>query len=791
MRRLVPACLVAALFAAPICLAAPYDDMDYGPFISATFVAPIPKNNLSQRGIAIHFEARLPGDQITETKAGKKTVKLDPGRCGIIFDTELLRYSAGWSGGFINYTGVVFDGGHGANPSPRGTIAFGTTASPGWGHDGDLNDPRPIPHGPLPRDWARYKGLYRSDKGIVFSYTVGDCAVLDMPTVEAIDSTRVFGRSLNVKPTKQALIAVLADVEGGKGRSQGSVVVVEKGDAVTIVRAVNLPPAAVLDVQDSGRILLRLPALNQDAHVKLLLWSGPKADQEAAQAALAKVNDAPNLTPLTKGGKALWNQTVTAPGKRAKDDAPYVVDSIPVPFQNPYKSWMRLGGFDFFSDGRAAVCTWSGDVWIVSGIDGDLAKVTWKRYAAGLFQALGLKVVDDKVYVLGRDQITRLHDLNGDGEADFYECFNNDVMITKNFHEFIFDLQTDAQGNFYFVRGGPVRPGGSGWDKIVPHHGCLFKVSRDGSTLEVVARGFRAPNGMGVGPAGEITCGDNEGTWTPTCPINWIKPGGFYGVPEFAGKDPKMAIRDNPLCWLPHHDPSIDNSNGGQAWVSTTAAFGPLTGQLLHTSYGTCTLFEVLKEEVDGQMQGGVVPLLRFDSGVNRLRFRTEDNALYLTGLRGWQTSAARDAGFYRVRYTGKKAAMPVDLHVTPGTIRITFSAALDRAYAEDTDNYNLQQWNYRWTQSYGSPHFKVSDPKKQGHDDVEVQSASLSPDGRTVTLMIETLQPVMQMKIAYNLKGADGAKVQNAIYNTINVLGDRRAELHVGEFRVVPNSRK
>jgi hypothetical protein len=28
---------------------------------------------------------------------------------------------------------------------------------------------------------------------------------------------------------------------------------------------------------------------------------------------------------------------------------------------------------------------------------------------------------------------------------------------------------------------------------------------------------------------------------------------------------------------------------------------------------------------------------------------------------------------------------------------------------------------------------------------------------------------------------------VQNAIYNTINVVGDQRAELHVGEFRVVP----
>jgi hypothetical protein len=375
--------------------------------------------------------------------------------------------------------------------------------------------------------------------------------------------------------------------------------------------------------------------------------------------------------------------------------------------------------------------------------------------------------------------------LNNDGEADFYECFNNDAMITTNFHEFTFDLHTDPQGNFYFIKGGPVRPGGSGWDKITPHHGSIFKVSKDGSKLEVVARGFRAPNGMCVGPNGEITTGDNEGTWTPTCPINWIKPGGFYGVPDFAGK-PKAefpTMRDNPLCWLPR---DVDNSNGGQVWI-TGKNFGPLSGQLLHTSYGTCKLYNVLKEEAGGQMQGGVVPILpAFDSGICRMRFDEKQNALFLTGLRGWQTTAQKDAGFYRVRYTGKKANLPVDLKVRPGQIAITFSDPLDKSIAADADNYNVEQWNYRWTQNYGSRQFKVSDPKKEGHDPVEVQDASVSPDGKTVTLKIDNLRPVMQMKIQYSLKAADGSAVKSAIHNTINVVGDKRGEVHVGEYRVV-----
>ncbi|HEX3314671.1 MAG TPA: hypothetical protein VHR72_07245, partial [Gemmataceae bacterium] len=395
-------------------------------------------------------------------------------------------------------------------------------------------------------------------------------------------------------------------------------------------------------------------------------------------------------------------------------------------------------------------------------------------------------IVDDKIYVLSRDGVTRLHDLDGDGEADFYECFSNDMMVTPAFHEFVFDLQTDPEGNFYFAKAGPVRAGGSGWEKIVPHHGCLFKLSKDGQKLEVIARGFRAPNGIGVGPHGELTVGDNQGTWTPVCPINWIKPGGFYGVPEFAGKDPKTSIRDNPLCWLTYNGPDvIDNSNGGQVWI-TGNKFGPLSGQLLHTSYGTSSLFSVLKEEVGGEMQGGVVRLLRFDSGVCRGRFIESQNALFLTGLRGWQTNASKDAGFYRVRYTGKPFNEPTDLKVEPGKITITFSDPLDIATAGKADNYRIDQWNYRWTSSYGSPQVKTSDAKKTGIDEVEVESVTVGSDGKTVTLKLAEVKPVMQMRISMTLKAADGTPIRTAIHNTINNVGNLHGEVHVGEFKVV-----
>ena len=42
------------------------------------------------------------------------------------------------------------------------------------------------------------------------------------------------------------------------------------------------------------------------------------------------------------------------------------------------------------------VCTHGGDVWIVSGIDAGLAKLQWRRFAAGLYEPFGLQVVDNK-----------------------------------------------------------------------------------------------------------------------------------------------------------------------------------------------------------------------------------------------------------------------------------------------------------------------------------------------------------------------------------------------------------
>jgi putative heme-binding domain-containing protein len=202
-----------------------------------------------------------------------------------------------------------------------------------------------------------------------------------------------------------------------------------------------------------------------------------------------------------------------------------VIHYIREAYLKPWLCQIRPSGFDFLPGGhRAAVCTWDGDVWLVEGIDDPARGLTWQRIAAGLFQPLGLKVLEGRISVGCRDQIVCLRDLNGDAETDFYECFNSDHQVTEHFHEFAMGLQADPQGNFFHARGAR-----HGLAAVVPQHGTLLRVAKDGESTAILATGFRAPNGVCVNSDGTFFLSDQEGFWTPKNRINWVQPGGFYG----------------------------------------------------------------------------------------------------------------------------------------------------------------------------------------------------------------------------------------------------------------------
>jgi hypothetical protein len=566
---------------------------------------------------------------------------------------------------------------------------------------------------------------------------------------------------LNIPATAAALDLQILQVNGAKGQAGKSSLSI--GD-VSIGVVGKIP---IWNVSDQGAVRLEIPASDKPIKLKLLI---SRCDAKAMAGAMGTTAPPEDLSGLCKGGPARYPEKIILAGTPGKTAGAFIVEDIPFPAKNPWNARMRFGGFDFFKDGRsAAVCTWDGDVWLVSGIDEQLQKVTWQRIATGLFQPLGLKIVanakgEEEIFVSCRDQIVRLHDFNNDGEADFYECFNGDHQVTEHFHEFAMGLQTDAEGNFYYAKAAR-----HALDAVVPQHGTILKVASDGSGTEIVCNGFRAPNGIGIGPRGEIITSDQEGFWMPANRINLVKPGGFYGNLWSLSSPPRKAADgyDPPLCWLPG---PLDRSPAEDLWVSSDK-WGSLKGRILHTSYGAGYISLVMHEMIDGVPQGGVVQLLphKFGTGIMRGRFNAADGQLYVCGLVGWSSNSADPGGFYRVRYGGGALRLPIDLRVSKDGVAITFADPLDKASAEDVGNYAARRWNYRWTQNYGSKHYRVSDPAKEGQDDVVVTAASLSADGKTVLLKLEDLRPVMQMRIDLDIKAADGGRVKTTIHQTIN----------------------
>jgi len=714
----------------------PWAAMDYGPYLMATYEVGDDGSNFAYKGIAVRLDAGQGG--------------VSRGAAWMLYDHDTLRLSAAWTGrGFIDWNSIHFNGRHQVHPRTVGQVHVANPDGPGWANPENpgADDPRLLGrdgrrYGPLPRPWAHYKGLYRHGDRVILAYSVGTTDVLEMPGRE-IDPSRpdvpIFTRTLEIGPTTADLLMRVAP---------SKVAVSLAGD-----RSARL-------VRRDGSALLIVPRSGSSRVVKVLMADGEAKALDAHAAASAPP---PPIGPLTHGGPRRWPEVLKTGAVIGRDDGPFAADVLTVPDKNPWLCQMRPSGFDFLPDGRrAAVCTWDGDVWLVDGVDDPSRGLAWRRIASGLFQPLGLKVVDGRTYVGCRDQIVRLRDLNGDDEIDFYECFNSDHQVTDHFHEFAMDLQVDADGNFYYTKAAR-----HGLTAVVPQHGTLLRVGKDGGPTEVLATGFRAPNGVCLNPDGTFFLSDQEGFWTPKNRINWVKRGGFYG--NMWGyhdvTDPSDSAMEQPVCWITNafdRSPAqlVRAESGNPTWA-------PLRGSLLSLSYGNGKVFVVPHEVVGGRMQGGMcaLPLPAFPTGAMRGRFHPSNGHLYVCGLFAWAGDRTQPGGFYRLRATGKPMFVPVELHARRHAMAITFTGPLDRKAAADPAHYTAKTWSLKRTADYGSDHYDERPAR--------IAAATVSSDGRTVVLDVPELRPTWCMEITYAVRGEGGQPVEGAIHNTVHQLGD------------------
>ncbi len=770
----------------------PWSTMDYGPALTHSYEVPGPKENIAYKGMAIRLDQGTGG--------------VSRGRYWTLWDSDTMRMSAIWTSqegsdtNFINWQGIQFNGAHGIHPSIVGRTLYANASGPGWGRpssigneqsDRFVDDQRVLGrdgrrYGPLPSPWARYLGCYRYGTTTILKYLVDGCEILESPRILESATTATSALTPGVTPQPRELadssvappLIVRLFRLGPHDRDLEMRVCDLDSPALDGKAAIdtgNLKFAGIFPndiphqfVVHEGSLRVRFPASNNQANVALWMVaddSHATHDPNLLQRQLTsqlRPEDL-DLDRLVRGGPPQWPESLTTHLLIGAEDGPFAVDRMEAPQPNPWLAQTRFTGLDFFEDGSMAVCTWDGDVWKVKPIpDAEGTQLAWRRIASGLFQPLGVKVIDGRVHLTCRDQLVVLNDLNDDGETDFYQCLNNDHQVTTHFHEFAMGLQIDDEGNFYYAKSGC-----HGLKAIVPHHGTLLRVSRDGSKTDILATGFRAANGVCLNPDGSFFVTDQEGFWNPKNRINWVTLRAD-GRPNFYGNmwgyhdvtDESDAAMEQPVCWITN---AFDRSPAELLWVNSDR-WGELNGSLLNLSYGYGRIYLVLHERIGDQMQGGMIamPIPDFPTGVMRGRFSQRDGHLYLCGMFAWAGNATEPGGLYRMRRTSLPVHLPCKMKAEGDRIELEFTQPLARDTVSK-GNIQVKTWALKRTANYGSKHY---DEKPLPLDSIELLS-----DGRRVVFRSKELKPTWCMEIQFNFTSQQGDPVEGTIHNTIHRL--------------------
>lgn len=402
-----------------------------------------------------------------------------------------------------------------------------------------------------------------------------------------------------------------------------------------------------------------------------------------------------------------------------------------------------VGGMDFFSDGRLALCTWDGEgsVYVLEGVSNrapEAIKVT--RVASGLAECLGLNVVDDQIFALQKHELTQLIDNNGDGAIDEYRTVSDQWRVSANFHEFTFGLGYD-QGFFYGALATAIDPGGASTKPQIPDRGKAIKISRKDGSVEFLAHGLRTPNGIGKGVDGEFFIADNQGDWLPSSKIVHLKSGAFYGSRsvDFAGTE-GLAVTQ-PVVWLPQDE--IGNSPSEPIAIN----LGDYAGQMLHGEVTHGGLKRVYAEKVNGNYQGAVFRFTQgLEAGVNRVAWSPDGQSLFIGGVGNpgnWSHSGKKWFGLQKLEYNGQQAFEMLKVSARSNGMELEFTQPIEVGRGLSASEYDIEQWYYQPTVNYGGD--------KMDLQKLKILSVNVSQDRKKVFLELAGMKAehVVYVRIA------------------------------------------
>ncbi|QTN31439.1 cytochrome c [Akkermansiaceae bacterium] len=659
------------------------------------------------------------------------------------FDPDLLRYAAIWKAPagqapltMDSMAGISYPSGTAKADTPpklMGRLIASSPELPGVGirslPDGDVRKADLLGGGgkvgPMPPGAGRYLGLALSGDRAALNYRIGGRLV------------REGNRSLGPDLIERMIVLfpgadpVAIGIDAGKGKA-----VMDGKKASLMVTSGDMPH---LEIEGTSGYLLREDGKRG---VTLLVPGGTK---ECVIRILRSSKPIASPPPMGKAAEFLpaaepFQGEIKVAGEATPETGKQIaVRTLPLPEENPWKRRIRPTDIAFTQGGDALITTLDGDVWRVKNIGGKTS--AWSRAASGIFEAMSIAVnAKGEVFVLGRDQITRLDDTDDDGFFDVHACASDAFNQTLHTRDYATSLELDADGSFIIARAGLIDSGKSKYGEMAEDRGSVLRISPNGLLVTKLADGLRVPY-IGMAPGGVIFASDQQGNFIPSTPIHRIGK----DVP-YLGYEPSNFRKKRhpvpPLLWFPYQ---INRSGSSFATLSEEA-FPSLGETFAHLSWSG-RIFPIVTPG-RGLPFAWKLPA-DFDFPILGAATNPRNGRLYAVGLgiSGYKPETPRTAGLAEIRERAAIAA-PVTLEISETSVIVGFRTPLPASFSLISPRPELDLWNIRRTEKYGSGHYRWNG--EPGEHSVKTGKLTISNDRTKIAIEVPPIfrSDIMRLRL-------------------------------------------
>ena len=437
--------------------------------------------------------------------------------------------------------------------------------------------------------------------------------------------------------------------------------------------------------------------------------------------------------PLRVDAMPVFPESFEVENPASLDRPPYRIRPLAMPESSRY---IRPTDLAFLSDGTGLLSTLDGDIWRIENPGKSVSR--WTRIAFGLFETISVETTpDDRIFTLGRDQITELIDTNGDHHIDCYRNASNVFQQTLQSRDYATSLAIDKDGSFLIAKGGIHNQKARKDNELSGHRGTILRISPDGDSVKVLADGLRLPY-VGLRKDGAVFASDQQGHYIPSTPLHLIEEGR-----PFLGFAPTNFRKRKPVPPLLYYPYQVNRS---------AAAFASWKDLFLQVSWGG-RLFAIETPE-RGQPFSWQLPL-QLDFPSLNATVHPVTGRLYVTGLgiSGYKPTTPNLLGIASIEEV-VPFPKPISMEIKREAIVLTFNRPLKDDEILIPASPTLRLFDVKRTSKYGSGHFRWDG--RAGEFRTQPKAFGLSEDRRTFTLEFDQVFRAGLLDLALTLTAGE-----------------------------------